>query len=194
MKAGAKMITHLFNAMKSLHHRNPGIFGLLGTPSTPSSSPKPYFGVISDGVHLHPTSVKIAWNTYPEGMILVSDAMKWLGLPDGTYSWTNNSHVIKKGYMLTLEETGKIAGCAISLIECVSNFLNWTGATIPEVLKAVTETPARMLGLEGRKGSLEPGSDADLVILDIRESEGGRQDFIVDQVWKFGEQVYVRDL
>lgn len=188
------MITHLFNAMKSLHHRNPGIFGLLGTPSTPSSSPKPYFGVISDGVHLHPTSVKIAWNTYPEGMILVSDAMKWLGLPDGTYSWTNNSHVIKKGYMLTLEETGKIAGCAISLIECVSNFLNWTGATIPEVLKAVTETPARMLGLEGRKGSLEPGSDADLVILDIRESEGGRQDFIVDQVWKFGEQVYVRDL
>lgn len=191
IKAGASMITHLFNAMRPLHHRNPGIFGLLGTPS--SSIDKPYFGVIADGIHLHPTSIKIAWNAHPDGLILVTDAMRLAGMPDGTYDWTNGSRIIKTGALLTLEENGKIAGSSIQLVDCVTNFLNWTGATIPEALKAVTETPAKMLGLQDVKGTLSEGADADLVVLDVQDiAMAGEKQVIVDEVWKFGVKVFDR--
>lgn len=191
IKFGASMITHLFNAMRPLHHRNPGIFGLLGSPS--SSIHKPYFGIIADGIHLHPTSIKIAWNAHPDGLILVTDAMRFAGMPDGTYDWTNGSRIIKNGALLTLEENGKIAGSSIQLVDCVTNFLNWTGASVPEALKAVTETPAKMLGLQNVKGTLKEGSDADLVVLDLQEGAvGGEKQLIVDEVWKFGIKVFDR--
>jgi N-acetylglucosamine-6-phosphate deacetylase len=193
IKAGATSITHLFNAMKPLHHRNPGIFGLLGTAS--SSISKPYFGIIADGIHIHPTSIKIAYNAHPEGLILVTDAMRLAGMPDGVYDWTNGSRIVKEGALLTLEENGKIAGSSIELVDCVTNFVNWTGASVPEALKAVTETPANMLGLGGVKGSLQEGADADLVVLDIREGAvGDDKRVVVDQVWKFGVKVHDRIL
>jgi N-acetylglucosamine-6-phosphate deacetylase len=191
IKAGASMITHLFNAMRPLHHRNPGIFGLLGTAS--SSIRKPYFGIIADGIHLHPTSIKIAWNAHPDGLILVTDAMRLAGMPDGTYDWTNGSRIIKDGALLTLEENGKIAGSSIQLVDCVTNFLNWTGASVPEALKAVTETPAKMLGMQDTKGTLNEGVDADLVVLDLQESVEGEKKLVVDEVWKFGVKVFLRD-
>ncbi|KAH7380612.1 n-acetylglucosamine-6-phosphate deacetylase-like protein [Pyrenochaeta sp. MPI-SDFR-AT-0127] len=191
IKFGASMITHLFNAMRPLHHRNPGIFGLLGTPS--SSVRKPYFGIIADGLHLHPTSIKIAWNAHPDGLILVTDAMRLAGMPDGTYDWTNGSRIIKNGALLTLEENGKLAGSSIQLIDCVTNFLNWTGASVPEALKAVTETPAMMLGLQNVKGTLREGADADLVVLDLQEGTvGGEKKLVIDEVWKFGNKVFGR--
>lgn len=108
--AGATMITHLFNAMRPLHHRNPGIFGVLGIAE---SLPRPYFGIIADGEHLHPTTIKIAFNAHPEGFILVTDAMHLVGLPDGTYQWTNGdctNHIVKKGSKLILEGSDRIAG------------------------------------------------------------------------------------
>ncbi|KAI9826494.1 MAG: hypothetical protein M1819_007343 [Sarea resinae] len=184
--AGAKMITHLFNAMRPLHHRNPGIFGVLGKAE---NVPRPFFGVISDGIHLHPTTVKIAFNAYPEGFILVTDAMPLVGLPDGIYEWTNGDRIVKKGPHLTLEGTDKIAGSSVTLIECVSNFLNWTGASIPEAISAVTAHPASMLGLEGVKGTLSSDGDADLVVLDESHDQG-RISLSVNQVWKFGSKVF----
>jgi N-acetylglucosamine-6-phosphate deacetylase len=105
--AGATMITHLFNAMRPLHHRNPGVFGVLGIAE---SLPRPYFGIISDGIHLHPTSIKIAFNAHPDGFILVTDAMHLVGLPDGVYHWTNGDSIVKTGPRLTLEGSDKIAG------------------------------------------------------------------------------------
>ncbi|KAH7045886.1 N-acetylglucosamine-6-phosphate deacetylase [Macrophomina phaseolina] len=188
MTAGATMITHLFNAMRPLHHRNPGIFGLLGTAAP--SAQKPFFGLIADGIHLHATTVKIAWHAHPDGLVLVTDAMALAGLADGVYDWTNGSRIVKRGPVLTQEETGRIAGSAVSLIECVNNFLNWTGADVPLALKAVTETPARMLGLHGVKGSLQPGADADIVVLDEMVDADGARKLRVDQVWKFGEPVF----
>ena len=189
IRAGASMITHLFNAMQPLHHRNPGIFGLLGTPS--SSIRKPFFGIIADGIHLHPTSIKIAWNAHPDGLILVTHAIRLPGMPDGTYDWTHLSRIIKQGALLTLEENGKIAGSSIQLIDCVTNFLNWTGASVPEALKAVTETPAKMLGLQHVKGVLEEGADADLVVLDLQPGAGeAEMKLVVDEVWKFGVKVF----
>jgi len=106
--SGATMITHLFNAMRPLHHRNPGVFGVLGIAERLQ---RPYFGVIADGIHLHPTSIKIAFNAHPEGFILVTDAMHLVGLADGVYEWTNGERIVKKGPRLTLEGTlDKIAG------------------------------------------------------------------------------------
>jgi N-acetylglucosamine-6-phosphate deacetylase len=143
---------------------------------------------------LHPSSITIAYNAHPSGMILVTDAMHLVGLPDGTYSWSNGERIVKRGAKLTLEGGDKIAGSSISLVECVNNFLNWSGATVPEALKAVTGTPARMLGLEGVKGSLDGEADADLVIFGEGRREGGGMELVVDQVWKFGSKVFDRYL
>jgi N-acetylglucosamine-6-phosphate deacetylase len=100
---GATMITHLFNAMRPLHHRNHCIFGVLGI-SQSSPSPRPYFGILADGIHLHPTTIKIAWNAHPEGMVLVTDAMHLVGLEDGVYDWGNaGERIVKHGARLTLD-------------------------------------------------------------------------------------------
>lgn len=188
--SGATMITHLFNAMRPLHHRNPGVFGVLGIAE---SLPRPYFGIISDGIHLHPTSIKIAFNAHPDGFILVTDAMHLVGLPDGVYEWTNGEKIVKMGARLVLEGTEKIAGSSITLIECVTNFLNWSGTSIPQALKAVTQTPAKMLGMEKVKGSLEADADADLVIIEEEVDVNGKKNLRIDQVWKFGTKVWDRD-
>lgn len=192
---GATMITHLFNAMRPLHHRNPGIFGLLGTASKTQTFNKPYFGIIADGIHLHRTSIQIAYQTHPSGLILVTDAMALSGLPDGTYPWTNSHNIVKRGYLLTLDTAdGKIAGSSISLIECVNNFLAWTGAGVAEAIGTVTSTPAKMLGMDGVKGSLQPGADADLVVLEeVLDEQTGLKELKVEQVWKFGKCVHASD-
>ena len=190
VKHGATMITHLFNAMQPLHHRNPGVFGVLGIAE---SLPRPYFGIIADGNHLHPTSIKIAYASHSDGFILVTDAMHLVGLPDGIYDWTNGRRLIKKGLYLVLEGTAdKIAGSSITLIECVSNFLNWSGEGIGKALKAATATPAAMLGLCGVKGSLESDADADLCVISEEVGPDGQIKLVIDQVWKFGSKVFDR--
>lgn len=107
VRKGATSITHLFNAMKPLHHRDPGLFGLLGQNH---GAARPYFGLIADGIHLHPTTVKIAWTAHPEGMILVTDALALMGLEDGVHEWTNGDRILKKGPHLTKYGTDTIAG------------------------------------------------------------------------------------
>ncbi|KAA8642201.1 hypothetical protein EYZ11_009213 [Aspergillus tanneri] len=185
-RQGATMITHLFNAMRPFYHRNPGVFGLLGQ----SERRRPYYGVIADGIHLHPTSIRIAYNAHPDGLILVTDAMKLCGLPDGVYEWTNGERIVKTGARLTLEGSDKIAGSSATLIECVNNFRRWSGASTAEALSSVTATPARLLGLEGVKGSLDSGADADLVVLSDVEDPYSGPTLVVDQVWKRGVKIY----
>lgn len=183
---GAGMITHLFNAMRPFYHRNPGIFGLLGQ----SERRRPYYGLIADGIHLHPTSIKIAYNAHPHGLVLVTDAMRLCGLPDGIYEWTNGERIIKNGARLTLEGSDKIAGSSATLIECVNNFRRWSNTSTAEALSAVTSTPARLLGLEGVKGSLESGADADLVVLGESQDSFAGSTLTVDQVWKLGIKIH----
>ncbi|EEQ92088.1 N-acetylglucosamine-6-phosphate deacetylase, variant [Blastomyces dermatitidis ER-3] len=189
LAAGATMITHLFNAMRPFYHRHPGIFGLLGKQSQQAT--RPFYGLIADGIHLHPTSIQIAYHAHPAGMVLVTDAMKLCGMPDGVYEWTNGERIVKSGALLTLEGSaeGKIAGSSATLIECVNNFRRWAGTGVVEAVRAVTETPARMLGVDGVKGVLTPGADADLVVLG-EDVEGS---LTVDQVWKFGVRVFDRE-
>lgn len=77
-----------------------------------------------------------------------------------------------------------------TLVQCVNNFLKWSGASIPQALKAVTATPAAMLGVKGVKGTLEAGGDADLVVFSEEKNEDGTPRLVVDEVWKFGARVF----
>lgn len=148
---------------------------------------QPYFGLIADGIHLSPQTLKIAYSSHPEGAILVTDAQKFAGCPDGAYEWRGEDRFIKEGKVLKLESNGRIAGSVVDLIDCVNNFKRWTGCGTAKVLETVTSTPAKMLGkdVEKTKGKFEIGMDADLVVLE----EGLDGDLTVQQVWKFGVQV-----
>ena len=82
----------------------------------------------------------------------------------------------------------------MSLIDCINNFYNAAEVSIPEAIKPVTATPAKMLGLEQIKGSLEHDADADLVVLSETLDDLGRKALSVDQVWKFASMVYKRQI
>ncbi|CRG91958.1 Facilitated trehalose transporter Tret1 [Talaromyces islandicus] len=195
--AGAGFITHLFNAMNSMHHREPGPFGLISPPKNQvlANRPdlldggRPYYGLIADGIHIHPTSIRLAWNVHPQGLVLVTDAVMLMGCPDGLHNWTNGQKIVKKGALLQLEGQDTIAGSATPIIDCINNFLSWTGASVHAALQTVTTNPAAALGMAGKKGTLTAGADGDFVILEESTTESGQPLLKIDEVWKFGQRI-----
>ncbi|KAJ2776707.1 N-acetyl-glucosamine-6-phosphate deacetylase [Coemansia javaensis] len=157
---GAGMVTHLFNAMHAFHQRDPGLVGLLG-----SAGPRPFYGIICDGVHVHPHSVRIAYYAHPEGACLVTDAMSAQSLPNGRYKIGEMDVDVHGGHAY-IQGTDTFAGSTATLAECVRNFIKFTGASQVEALENATLHPAQMLGIADRKGTLEHGADADVLILD----------------------------
>lgn len=127
--------------------------------------PRPYYGIICDGIHIHPNSVKIAYDSHNSGAILVTDAMAAMGLPSGNYT-LGDVPVRKDGNKVEVIKNGKLAGSVITIDECVKNFRTFTGCSIVEAIEAATLHPAELLGIENIKGTLHPGADADLVFLD----------------------------
>ncbi|ANB11220.1 hypothetical protein AWJ20_4022 [Sugiyamaella lignohabitans] len=183
---GAKMITHVYNAMTQPHHREPGLFGLLGAPNKdlPDSScqlTKPYYGIIVDGVHVHRSGVAVAYHAHPEGCCLVTDAMFPMGLPSGTYTWGEQT-IVKDDLLLFLNGTNTIAGSGVELDTCLRNLMAWAEIPIETALKTVTTHPARVLGVENKKGTLRAKADADLTILDAAGN--------IKHVYKLGQCVY----
>ncbi|CAN6626124.1 hypothetical protein TRVA0_010S02718 [Trichomonascus vanleenenianus] len=192
VRNGATMVTHVYNAMKQPHHREMGLFGLLGasekdlteTRSKPPTSvvhERPFFGIIVDGIHVHPSGVKIAYNSYPEGCVLVTDAMAPMGLPSGTYPWSTQT-IVKQGLKLFLNGTDTIAGSAVEMDISVRNLMNWVGISLAEAVKTCTYNAAKSIGVLGTKGTLKTGADADLCVLD----SNGK----VKQVYKLGCKVF----
>lgn len=180
---GASMITHLYNAMPQPHHRDVGVVGLVTSP-IPKSHKTPYFGIISDGVHVDPSMIVIAYRANPEKCVLVTDAMHLIGLPDGTYKWDNQA-ITKTGPILYLEGTTTLAGAATTLPQCVRNLVEWANIPLAEAVKTVTNNAALSIGFEHQKGFLNPGCDADLVVLN---KEG-----FVKSVYKLGHMVRAID-
>ncbi|KAJ2552866.1 N-acetyl-glucosamine-6-phosphate deacetylase [Coemansia sp. RSA 1933] len=186
---GANMITHLFNAMTDFHHRDPGIIGLLGASSNATKAQKPggigrsalagdtehqgiFYGIICDGIHVHPNAVKIAYKSHPTGIILVTDAMGAMGLPDGKYKLGNQpvdvgtrSELDGSPRTAVIQGTDTLAGSIVTLIECVRNFREYSQCSTVEALEAASLHPAQMLGIERTKGSLDFGADADIIFL-----------------------------
>ncbi|KAJ1988135.1 N-acetyl-glucosamine-6-phosphate deacetylase [Coemansia spiralis] len=158
-KKGANMITHLFNAMHPFHQRDPGIIGLLG-----ASDSRPFYGIICDGIHVHPHSVMIAYYAHPNGACLVTDAMSAQSLPDGFYKLGEMDVDVHGGHVY-IKGTNTIAGSIATLAECVRKFIKFTGASKVEALENATLHPAQMLGISDKKGTLTHGADADILIL-----------------------------
>lgn len=157
LSAGLGYGTHLFNAMPTLEQRSPGLVGALLTDA------RVVVGIIPDGVHLHPGSVKLAWQAKgAAGVNVVTDAMAALGRPPGHYRLGD--------FDVTVDETsarlsdGRLAGSILSLDTAVRNLMAFTGCSAAEALATATTTPARLLGLADR-GQLAPGFLADLVLL-----------------------------
>ncbi|PWZ00535.1 Metallo-dependent hydrolase [Testicularia cyperi] len=194
---GANFITHLFNAMGSFNHRDPGVIGLLGDSEydfeTPAASPaikrrpRPFYGLIADGYHSHPCSVRMAYSAHPTGCVLVSDAMPWMdpSKPDGVYPWRESSNVVKAGNKVTLQGTDTLAGSVVPISDCVTNLAKYASIPIHTAAACATIHPAQMLGLQSTKGSLRPGADADLVRLDKVTGQ-------VKETWVAGSKVWSR--
>lgn len=159
--AGARLVTHMFNAMRSFHHRDPGLIGVVGAA-------KPYdihFSIISDGYHAHPYSVNIAYNSSPDKLILVTDSMCAMGLPDGAYKLGTQDVTMADNKAVLTHSPENLAGAVVPLDQCVKNFIKFTNCPLEYALLAATKAPAELLGIYPRKGALLPGSDADIVIL-----------------------------
>lgn len=176
-QAGANLITHTFNAMNPLHHREPGLAGLISSPNPP------YYSIIADGIHLHPNVVSLAYHASPPHCLLITDSIETSGLPDGTYPGHAQIpfNQVKEGNKVTIEGTNTLIGTCIGLDECVRNLMEFAEIGIAEAVRCVTENPADAMGLRDR-GKLGTGRRADLVIL----SEDGK----VLESWVLGKRIY----
>ena len=156
---GAAAATHTFNAMGLFHQHRPAIMGAVLESSV-------YCEAICDGRHLHPAAVRLllkckGWDR----VVAVTDSIQAAGLPDGHYKLGVNDVVVLDGDA-KLADTGVRAGSTLSQDTALRNLMDFTGKSAADVLPLLTENPARLIGVFGKKGSIEPGKDADLVVLD----------------------------
>ncbi len=156
--AGISHVTHLFNAMSGIHHRLPGPLVAIFENENVTAQ------LIADGVHIHPSVLKFAFEILgPERVILITDGMQAMGLPDGQYVYNGVKYESKNG--AARYKDGTLIGTALGLSELVKRFIGFTGCGLDIAVKMVTENPAKVLGLVERKGSIAVGKDADLVLL-----------------------------
>jgi N-acetylglucosamine-6-phosphate deacetylase len=158
LDAGARMGTHLFNAMSSVDHRRPGLATAL------LARPEVTVGLIADGLHVHPEAVRLAWTAKGcHRLALVTDAMAAMGKGPGTYRLGPVELEVGLGGPRT--PGGRPAGSLLSLDEAVRNLVAFTGCEPSQAVVTVTSTPATLLGDRWR-GHLRPGARADLVVLE----------------------------
>jgi N-acetylglucosamine-6-phosphate deacetylase len=156
--AGAHGATHLFNAMRPLHHREPGIIGAA------LSSDEVRVELIADGVHVHPAILRMVHAAKgPQGVALVTDAMMAAGLPDGQYALGDQPIAVVHGEART--ESGSLAGSTLTLDRAVRVCVEEAGIPLADALEMASTTPAALLGLDDA-GRIAAGARADLVVLD----------------------------
>lgn len=182
VKAGATMLTHTLNAMTPLHHRDPGLAGLVTTANTDTHK-SPYFTIIPDGNHLHPSVATMLFRANPEKCIFITDSIELAGLDDGVYP--GHAQIPfkqrKTGSKVTIDGTDTLVGGCASLQECIQNMMKWSGCNVAEAVRCVTENVADMMG-DTSRGKLEAGRKADFVVL----NDGGE----VLQTWVAGLKVW----
>ena len=161
--AGVTHLTHLYNAMPAIHHRNPGVI-----PAA-VENPNVQAELICDGYHIHPASVRLAFTMFRDRMILVSDSGRCAGQPEGTQFQLGGQDCWLRGGVAKLAD-GTIACSATNLWKCLENVLSWN---IPEeqAVRAATYNPAKAIGAADKIGSIETGKLADFVITNADYSE-----------------------
>ena len=157
IEAGVTHLTHLFNAMPALHHRKPGVIGAAAERECVTAE------LICDGLHVHPSVVRMAFKLFPGRICLVSDALRCCGMPDGEYD-LGGQPVFLTDCIARLAD-GTIAGSASNLYSCMRNAIDF-GIPVAEAINAATITPARQLGRDSEIGSIEEGKLADFVLCD----------------------------
>ncbi|EFE68715.1 N-acetylglucosamine-6-phosphate deacetylase [Streptomyces viridosporus] len=175
IEAGATVATHLFNAMPPLGHRAPGpITALL-------EDERVTVELINDGTHLHPAALQLAFHHAGAGRVaFITDAMDAAGFGDGRYMLGPLEVEVADG-VARLVEGGSIAGSTLTLDRALQRAVTVDGLPVEDAVAALSANPARLLGMDDRIGSLEPGKDADLVVLDA--------DFALKGVMRRGEWV-----
>ncbi|MEV8227429.1 N-acetylglucosamine-6-phosphate deacetylase [Streptomyces sp. NPDC079167] len=173
--AGATVATHLFNAMPAIGHRAPGPVAAL------LEDERVTVELINDGTHLHPAALELAYHHAGAGRVaLITDAMDAAGGGDGFYELGPLAVEVKDG-VARLVEGGSIAGSTLTLDTAFRRAVTVDRIPVDDVVRSISANPARLLGLYDRVGSLDPGKDADLVVLDA--------DFAVKGVMRRGEWI-----
>ncbi|RBP05316.1 N-acetylglucosamine-6-phosphate deacetylase [Rossellomorea aquimaris] len=157
--AGLSHVTHLFNQMSGLHHREPGIVGASFLRK------ELMVELISDGIHVRPEVVQLAFDQITdERLILITDSMRAKCLKNGQYDLGGQMVTVKDGKALLDEDT--LAGSVLKMRDAFTNIQEFTTGDMRSAIKMTAENPARQLNVFDRKGSLAPRKDADIVILD----------------------------
>ena len=157
--AGLSHVTHLFNQMSGLHHREPGIVGASFLRE------ELMVELISDGIHVRPEVIQLAFNQISdERLILITDSMRAKCLKNGQYDLGGQMVTVKDGKALLDEDT--LAGSVLKMKDAFTNIQEFTTGDMRSAIKMTSENPARQLQVYDRKGSLAPLKDADIVILD----------------------------
>ncbi len=168
---GASHLTHLFNAMPGIHHRNPGVI-----PAA-VENPAVRAELICDGMHVHPASVRLAFTMFgSHRMILVSDSLRCCGMPNGEYE-LGGQPIFLSGNVAKLAD-GTLAGAATNLFDCVKNAILF-GIPEADALRAATYNPACALGVQDQVGSIATGKKADFIV--CRNDYTGRRVFLGGQ-------------
>ncbi len=161
--AGATHLTHLYNGMPGIHHRNPGVI-----PAA-AENPNVRAEIICDGLHIHPASVRLAFSMFGAGrMIIISDALRCCGMPDGEYE-LGGQQVFLAGGIAKLAD-GTIAGSATNLFECMRRAMSF-GIAEEDAIRAASYNPACSLGAQDKIGSIETGKFADFIVCNADYSE-----------------------
>ena len=156
---GARHVTHLYNAMPPLNHRDPGVIGAA------RDAEQCRVELICDGVHIHPSVVRATFEMFgPERIILISDSMRATGLTDGQYT-LGGQDVFVKGPKATLAD-GTIAGSATDLMGCLRVAVKEMGISLEDAIACASMNPAKEIGIYDTCGSITVGKAADLVLLD----------------------------
>ncbi|HHV63105.1 MAG TPA: N-acetylglucosamine-6-phosphate deacetylase [Firmicutes bacterium] len=157
VRAGLSHCTHVFNTMPPLHHREPGVVGAALSCDQLTTE------AITDGFHLHPEILKILLRCKGlDGLVLITDSMMAAGMPDGEYELGGQKVVVAGGTARL--ENGVLAGSTLTLDRAVRNVVEFLGVTLYDAVRFATINPARVIGVDSRKGSLEVGKDADLIV------------------------------
>lgn len=153
--AGATHLTHLFNAMSGIHHRHPGPIGAASERENVTAE------LICDGIHVHPSAVRMAFRLFPGRICLISDALRCCGMADGSYS-LGGQEILLSGGVARLTG-GAIAGSAADLYQCMRRAVSF-GIPREQAVWAATALPARVIGRENETGAIADGRAADFVI------------------------------
>jgi len=161
VELGADHMTHTFNAMRGIHHRQPGGAGAALT------NPALFAELIADGVHVHPAVAGLLLHAKGAARaVLITDAMRAAGLSDGAYELGGQPVNVSQGIARLAD--GTLAGSTLTLDRAVRNVVSWSGVSVADAIAMASSTPARSVGLESEAGELRPGRWADLVLWDQR--------------------------